>query len=128
MPYLADMQKANAYVKAKQLVGNGQCVTFVHAVVTTPPASLWRRGDAVRDNKNMLPGTIIATFDSDGHYGNRTDGTSHAAVYLFQTSGGIMVLDQWNGRTKQPPHQRLIRFKDGKGLTIDDGSQYYVVQ
>lgn len=122
------MQKANALVKARQLVGNGQCVTFVHAVVTIPPASLWRQGDTVKDNKTMLPGTIIATFDNKGRYGDRTDGSSHAAIYLFQTSSGIVVLDQWSGRTKQPPHQRLIHFRSGQGLSVDDGSQYHVVK
>ena len=37
MPYIADMKKATAFKEAGQLVGNGQCVTLVHAVVYIPP-------------------------------------------------------------------------------------------
>lgn len=128
MPYIADMKKANDFVKAKQLVGNGQCVALVHAVTVIPPTGAWRQGDQVQDNNNLAPGTIIATFDSNGRYGNHTDGTSHAAIFLRPIDGGIVVLDQWNGRTKQPPHQRTIRFKNGVGLRVDDGSQYHVVK
>ena len=129
MPYLADMKKANAYVDAKTLVGNGQCVTLVHAVTTIPPSSAWQQGVQVKGAKNILPGTIIATFDKNGRYGNHTDGRSHAAIFLLEIPGsGIMVIDQWKGRTSQPAHKRLIRFHDGKGLPVDDGSQFYVVQ
>ena len=126
MAYVADMSKA---VSLKgQLVGNGQCVTFVHAVVATPPASLWRQGTKVRGNTAIKPGTVIATFDQDGRYGNHVDGSSHAAIYLGQTAAGIQVLDQWNGHTKQPVHQRLIRFKNGHGSKADDGDRFSVAE
>jgi hypothetical protein len=49
------------------------------------------------------PGTIIATFDPNGHYGNHTDGRSHAAIYLGQNASGIQIIDQFiekrNGKT-----------------------------
>lgn len=128
MPYVADLKKANDLVTAGKLVGNGQCVTFVHAVVNIPSTAAWRRGDEVKGSTALARGTVIATFDESGRYGNHTNGTSHAAIYLYQTSDGIVVLDQWNGRTKQPPHQRTIRFRNGKGSAVDDGSQYHVVQ
>ena len=123
-----DMNKANALVQEKKLVGNGQCVALIHAVTNIPATVAWHKGEQVKDNPHILPGTIIATFDSNGRYGNHTDGTSHVAIYLHQTVDGIVVVDQWNGRTKQPPHQRTIRFRSGIGLRVDDGSQYYVVQ
>lgn len=131
MPYVANMVKANALVKPNQLVGNGQCVTFVRAAATVPPASLWRQGSLVKGSTDIPRGTVIATFDENGRYGNHTNGTSHAAIYLYQTSNGIVVLDQWKGSTAlrdHPPQERTIRFRNGHGQKVDDGDQYYVVQ
>jgi hypothetical protein len=112
MPYVADMRKANAFVQAKKLVGNGQCVSLIHAVAIVPGASAWHEGALVKDNRNLVPGTIIATFDTNGRYGNHTDGTSHAAIFLYQTSSGIVVLDQWKGPIPaydHPLQQRTIQ-------------------
>ncbi|MGF6838207.1 hypothetical protein QF001_002074 [Paraburkholderia youngii] len=105
MRYVADTEKADDLINQGHLIGNGQCVTLVHAVVSIPPSSLWKRGDRVQGNFLIAKGTVIATFDSNGRYGNHTNGTSHAAIYLGQTLDGITVIDQWNGHTKQPPHR-----------------------
>lgn len=132
MPYIADMKKANDLQQAKKLVGNGQCVALVHAVAVTPPTSLWSQGDSVINNKDIVPGTVIATFDANGRYGNHTDGTSHAAIYLGQTKDGILVLDQWKGSTHKldhAPQPRLIRFVHSRpAQKVDQGDQYYVVK
>jgi hypothetical protein len=125
MPYVADLIAADAL--KGQLVGNGQCVTFIHAAIPTPPSSAWRKGTQVK-GAMITPGTVIATFDSDGRYGNHMNGSSHAAIYLGQDLLGIRVLDQWHGHTTQPVHERLIRFKGGHGLKVDDGDQFYVVR
>jgi hypothetical protein len=131
MPYFADMNRANALVQAKKLVGNGQCVALVHAVTAIPPATTWHQGAAVKDNKALTPGMIIATFDSNGRYGNQTNGTSHAAIYVGQSSSGIIVIDQWTGPNpahQQPPHQRTIYFNGVSRQKVDQGGNYYVVQ
>jgi hypothetical protein len=67
-------------------------------------------------------------FDADGRYGNHTDGSSHAAIYLAQDVSGLQVLDQWKGSTVQPVHERSIRFKNGVGAKVNDGDQFYVVE
>jgi hypothetical protein len=59
--------------------------------------------------------TVIATFDSNARYGNHLDGRSHAAIYPGQDLTGIRVLDQWNGHSQQPVHERIIRFGNGVG-------------
>jgi hypothetical protein len=64
MPYIADMKLANSYLG--QRVGNGQCGTFIHPVVVVPPSSEWKRGNQAARNIAIAPGTIIASFDSDG--------------------------------------------------------------
>ncbi len=42
--------------------------------------------------------TAIATFDANGRYGNHTNGTSDAAIYLSQDMRGVEIIDQWNIR------------------------------
>jgi hypothetical protein len=131
MPYIADMKKVNAFQQAKQLVGNGQCVSLIHAVTVIPPASLWHQGAQVISSKSILPGTIVATFDSNGRYGNHTNGTSHAAIYVGQTPTGIIVIDQWKGHGAQKnhaPQQRTIHVDGLSRMAVDRGANYYVVQ
>lgn len=125
MSYVANLMKAKSLMGKS--VGDGQCIAFVHAVTTIPPPPFWRKGERVKE-ANLPIGTIIATFDVNGRYGNHLDGSSHGAIYLGQNAHGILVLDQWKGHsTTQPVHERLIRFKKGTGIKVDDGDQYYVV-
>ena len=127
MSYIANSLKVRTYMGKS--VGNGQCVALVHAVVNVPPSSLWHRGDVVKGNTSLPIGTIIATFDADGSYGNHTNGTSHAAIYLGQNGTGIQVLDQWHGHNgSKPVHERTIYFHAGYKAKVDDGDQFYVVQ
>lgn len=103
-------------------------MSFVHAAVPTPPSSLWHRGEPVRNDRAIAAGTVIATFDPGGRYGNHLDGRSHAAIYIGQNALGLLVLDQWRGRTSQPVHERLIRFKGGHGSRVDDGDAFDVAE
>jgi hypothetical protein len=89
MPYIANMTNANALVAAGELVGNGQCVALAHAAAVIPPTQAWSQGTRVQGNLQLPVGTIIATFDANGHYGNHTSGTSHATIYIGQTAQGI---------------------------------------
>jgi hypothetical protein len=118
-----------------QSVGNGQCVALVETAAHMPRDRLWRRGGLVK-GAVLAPGTVIATFDANGTYGNHTDGTSHAAIYLAQNAEGIQVIDQWmtviHGR--HIPHvtqPRTIRWKqfEGRHARIGNiGDYYHVVQ
>lgn len=133
MAYIA--KTARAYIG--QLIGNGQCVAYTKKAATMPPTVAWRRGDAVKGNADIAPGTAIATFDSSGRYGNHTDGRSHAAIYLGQDANGIRVLDQWVSHrltrtgekitVPQPVHERIIRFHKAPRAE-NDGDNYYVVE
>src|SRR5215472_7467786 len=98
-------------------VGSGHCVDFVRLVTDLPPTSHWRRGAHVL-SAPPAPGTAIATFDEAGHYANRTDGTSHAAIFVDLVDGGVLVWDQWRGRSVW---SRIIRHRGGVGLPVDDG-------
>ncbi|MBV8705322.1 MAG: BPSL0067 family protein [Acetobacteraceae bacterium] len=52
-------------------VGTGECVPLVQQATGAPLTSQWRRGALVKGNISIRPGTAIATFDGDGHYGNQ---------------------------------------------------------
>ena len=88
----------------------------------------------VKGNMSIRPGTAIATFDRDGHYGNHTDGRSHAAIYLGQDAERIHVIEQWNvwdhGQLVKhiAPHERIISFNNPKVQSINQGENYYVVE
>jgi len=85
-----------------ECVGTGQCVALVQNVCDVGLTVNWLAGPFVQTVDDVPPGTIIATFDQNGRYGNHTDGSSHAAIYICKTSEqGITVYDQWIGHSAQ---------------------------
>lgn len=107
-----------------QSVANGQCVRYVQVCAKCPHTSQWMPGVKVRGNEVEF-GTAIATFDPDGHYGNNTNGSSHAAILIEETDAGLLVFDQWTGH---PVSERTIRFRGGVGKKVNDGDQFYVIE
>jgi hypothetical protein len=105
--------------------GSGQCVALVRA---TNPAigstAHWVRGDAVRGNASLQPGTAIATFAPSGHYANSTDGSSHSTIYLGQNAHGVQVLDQWAG---SPAAVRTIPWSNPGAVAANTGGAFHVV-
>jgi hypothetical protein len=106
------------------VVGNGHCVAYVREVAGLPPTRYWRRGDPVAAT-DVARHTAGATFDPGGKYANKSDGSSHAAIFQRQHGAGISVWDQWLGH---PVSQRVIRWKDGVGDAADDASRYYCIE
>ena len=108
-----------------QSVGSGQCVALVQAAKPeVGKTGGWTRGEAVRGNTSLQPGTIIATFDSAGRYANAEDGSSHAAIYLGQNESGIQVLDQWLGK---PAAIRTIAWARPGATPSNTGDRFHVV-
>ena len=126
MPYIAS-NLSDYKEEDEKVVGTGHCVPFVQDASGAPNTSAWKRGRLVKGDSTVLKGTAIATFNSEGRYTNSTDGTSHAAIYLEQTSVGLHVWDQWKG---QPVHMRWIRFQGGAAgaKPVNDGDAYYVIE
>ena len=108
-----------------QSVGSGQCVALVQAASNVGQTSTWVTGTSVTSG-SLQPGTVIATFGSDGQYQN-IPGQSHAAIFLgYQkdASGnitGIQVQDQWSGHACGV---RTIAFGQG---TAESGENFKVV-
>ena len=94
----------------REKVGTFECVALVQHYSNAPVTSAWREGEQVMGNRNLSPGTAIATF-VNGLYPNRSHG-NHAAFYLSQNSNGIYVVDQWRDMAGKPTiSKRFIRSK-----------------
>ena len=108
------------------VIGNGHCVALVRELAGAPHTSAWRPGRGLEPEWVIPPGVAIATFQT-GRYRNRTNGDSHAALFLAYNSepAGIAVLDQWLGRA---PERRVIRWRNGAGKPADDASAYRVIE
>ena len=107
--------------KRKGLDLCGQCVSYVKKVCSSLPATAaWKKGSPVKDNKDIKPGTVIATFNASGGY------SGHAAIYVSQSTAGIDVYDQWvtppNPKAVGP---RTLRF--GAPVEVNNGDKYHVV-
>jgi len=109
-----------------QYVGTGQCVALVQAADSSVGlTATWTQGSAVQGDTALQPGTVIATFGSNGTYTNSTDGSSHAAIYLGQNAQGIQVEDQWVGH---PASIRTIAWTSTTSSSAaNNGSAFYVV-
>lgn len=113
--------------KKTALVGTGQCVPLVQEATGAPVAALWRKGPKVKGNTKIPAGTAIATFDENGLYPNHSTG-NHAAIFVSVSHQGIVVVDQWKGKTHPAaPSRRTIRFHGGLGSASNDGDRFWVV-
>ena len=120
-PYLA----VNTQSYIDTLVPDGQCVAFVKAAAKAPHTGAWRRGERVRGNAAVRQGTAIATFDANGAYGNYTDGSSHAAIFVSQDDHGLTVLDQFVFPHPKTVNARTLVF--GHGTPANNGDAFYVI-
>lgn len=121
MPFVAE----NPGGYAGRVVGSGHCVAFVQESAKAPHTSAWRAGEKVRGAVGLPAGVAIATFGPGGRYENRMDGSSHAAILIAELADGLSVFDQWKGH---PVAQRVIRFKNGAGDAVNDGSRFRVIE
>lgn len=119
-----------------ELVGNGECVTYVKAVTPglgNTQTSRWKAAEQVK-GASLAAGTAIMTSTPGGGYPSGKS-PKHGAIYLGQNTNGIKVLDQWAERknpkgkvtrSSQVVHERTIRFT-GKG-GVDDANSYFVIK
>lgn len=102
-------------LEGTEKVGTKQCVALVQHYAGVARSAVWKEGDPVYGNKDILPGTVIATFVK-GRYPNHPHG-NHAAFFLRQGVNGFWVMDQWaNDKAKPKVSSRFIRTKSKKQL------------
>jgi hypothetical protein len=126
MPYVYPTARA---LDGKPKVGDLECVALIRHYTGAPPASSWREDKKVLGNKDILPGTAIATF-VNGRWPGKTKG-NHAAFYLGQVSDGIYVIDQWPDSKKETISKRFIQSKgrnhDGTYRQPSDNAEAFSV-
>ena len=102
----------------------GQCVSYVKKVcpsLSKISTSVWRKGPAVKNNRTILAGTVIATFNQAGRY------EGHAAIYVSQSTAGINVYDQYvSPPSPKAVGPRLLRW--GAHGNSNNGDNFHVVE
>lgn len=122
MPFI--YPAANRLAKLPK-VGDGDCVALVRFYGNVPQHAAWKQGERVLDNKNVRPGTAIATFVK-GRYPSLDKG-NHAAFFLRHDAPGkgFWVVDQWKDKTGQKPRPVDARLIPSRGVKQNqDGSWY----
>ena len=136
-PFVADLKSKeiaplldpNHKSSNSDIVGNGECVAACKKFAGLEGTSTdqWRAGPKVVDDKNIKPGTAIATFDSKGRYPGK-DQDKNSGIYLGRgVNGSIWILDQWparagTGQQAHPPQPRELR---PSGSTVSNSSNAY---
>lgn len=108
--------------------GKTECVEFVRQATGAPQTRLWKKGKKVAEAKpiEIVRGTAIATFDSDGKYPTDKLG-KHAAIYLEHNPHRISVLDQSNDQGEVKP--RPIFFNRPPGTKrSNDANCFFVIE
>jgi hypothetical protein len=126
MSFIANLRdceaKLGTYVSSGADAGSKECVAAVKALAGAPATFAWRRGERVKGNLLVMPGTAIATFPltRNTHFGFK----GHAAILIRHTAAGFEVYDQWNGT---PLHRREIT-SSCAGYVSNDAEAFYVVE
>jgi hypothetical protein len=103
-----------------------QCVGLVKYYSDAGPTSTWQEGASLSDGDPIMPGTAIATFNSEGRYASKKTG-NHACFFVSFLPGnaGIRVLEQHVKPTPDKIQLRSLKFKGSS--EIDDASAYAVI-
>ena len=113
------------YVDDGQGNNKGECVSLVKRMALPPgmpPTSAWKAGEKVKDNKTILEGTAIASFDP------KTGRLWHAAIYVKQDVVGIWVWDQYcRGATAHPPQLNQLKWEN-KSHPHVAGDNFYIIE
>jgi hypothetical protein len=130
MSYKLRVKEAETLGKSKYVnaAGKTECAEFVRQATGAPPTIAWKMATKVSDAKpgEILRGTAIATFDSNGKYPVGAKG-KHAAIYLEHNVLHILVLDQWSDQGEV--RQRPIAFKRPPATRrSNNGDTIYVIE
>lgn len=121
---------------AENLIGDDsskwhdQCARLVQGVLSQQGKPIgqtvgWRPMERVKGNKNLRPGTAIATF-KNGVYPQEEKSQRHTAIFMGFAKNAIVVIDQnittYNGKVGT----REIRF-DNPGKPQNNADEYWVI-
>ena len=107
----------------------GHCATLPQDIlgpVRCPQTCHWKRGARVKTTRGLTPGTVIATFDSNGDYHYvKYQHLAHTALYVGHDEHGIMVVHQYLEAPSILKHKYLVGPQPNHVLSADN---YYVVE
>lgn len=109
--------------------GTGQCAELpqeILGIAACPNTWRWKRGARVMDTKGLTPGTVIATFNSNGDYHYvQHEHLAHTALYIGHDDKGIVVVHQHSGIPAIMRH----KYNVGKQINhVQSADNYYVVE
>ena len=122
------MQYAN---KAKRGSGEnaGQCAVLPQDLLGSarcPKTCHWKRGARVMDTVGLTPGTVIATFNSNGDYHFvPKHHLAHTALYVSHSAHGIVVVHQHSEIPTIKRHEYLV---GPQATHVQSADNYYVVE
>jgi len=109
--------------------GNGQCAGLpqdILGLARCPNTWRWKRGAHVVETKGLTPGTVIATFNSNGDYhfvkGNHL---AHTALYVSHDDVGIVVIHQHKDIDTIKRHKY---YRGASASYVQNADNYYVVE
>lgn len=107
----------------------GECVSFAKALSkSTLNTNYWIKGRNVVSSGNVKPGTVIATFGSNGKYLNKR-GYSHTAIfreYVRDSNWKIIGFSVWDQNYVKTGI--VGRHDIRSGTKTSEATNYYVVQ
>lgn len=109
--------------------GSGQCAALPQELLglsRCPNTWRWKRGARVMDTKGLTPGTVIATFNSNGDYHYvPNEHLAHTALYVSHDETGIVVVHQHSKIPRIMWHKYFI----GNQVNhVQSADNYYVVE
>ena len=107
--------------------GTGHCAALPQALLPGCPHTChWKQGVQVKMKKDLPPGTVIATFNSNGDYHYvEHEHLAHTALYVGQDAEGITVVHQHKKLKTIELHK--YRFGD-RTNAVQNADNYYVVE
>ncbi|MFM0739543.1 BPSL0067 family protein [Paraburkholderia xenovorans] len=96
-------------------------MAYVTVVCPSLPVAVaaWKKGAAVKGNRFVREGTVIATFSDSGKF------YGHAAIYVREAANGIVVWDQYDTPIKGIG-ERTLRWNSP--TSVNNGNFFYVVE
>jgi hypothetical protein len=109
--------------------GTGECAALPQEILGLARCLntwRWKRGARVMDTKGLMPGTVIATFNSNGDYHYvKGEHLAHTALYVSHDDKGIVVVHQHTKISKIQQHKYYV----GPQVNyVQSADNYYVVE
>jgi hypothetical protein len=109
--------------------GSGECAALPQEILglaRCPNTWRWKRGARVMDTRGLTPGTVIATFNTNGDYHwVQHEHMAHTALYVSRDDKRIVVVHQHSKISKIQRHMYSV---GEQANVVQNANNYYVVE